>query len=91
MLSRQAFYGGHSRDGPVVHARNFSPNCCPASRAWMLVTICCCCCCCPLQDVEGFELQVLQGAESLLAKYKANYVVAECTFGGEARQRQMLK
>jgi hypothetical protein len=44
-----------------------------------------------LQDVEGFELQVLEGAQSLLAKYNVNYVVAECTFGGEPRQRQMLK
>lgn len=52
---------------------------------------CCYCCCCCWQDVEGFELQVLQGAESLLAKCNVNYVVAECTFGGEPRQRQMLK
>jgi hypothetical protein len=44
-----------------------------------------------LQDVEGFELQVLEGARSLLAKYNVNYVVAECTFGGEPRQRQMLR
>jgi hypothetical protein len=44
-----------------------------------------------LQDVEGFELQVLEGSQSLLAQYNVNYVVAECTFGGEPRQRQMLK
>ncbi|WIA35984.1 hypothetical protein OEZ86_004361 [Tetradesmus obliquus] len=42
-------------------------------------------------DVEGFELQVLEGSESLLSMHKVNYVVAECTFGGEGRQRQMLK
>uniref|UniRef100_A0A383V9J7 Methyltransferase FkbM domain-containing protein n=1 Tax=Tetradesmus obliquus TaxID=3088 RepID=A0A383V9J7_TETOB len=42
-------------------------------------------------DVEGFELQVLEGSESLLATHNVNYVVAECTFGGEPRQRQMLK
>jgi hypothetical protein len=41
--------------------------------------------------VEGFELQVLQGAESLLAQHTVNYVVAECTFGGEPQQRKMLK
>jgi hypothetical protein len=54
-------------------------------------------CCCvaaaatAAQDVEGFELQVLEGSESLLAKYHVNYVVAEYTFGGEPRQRKMLK
>ncbi|WIA43697.1 hypothetical protein OEZ86_010128 [Tetradesmus obliquus] len=42
-------------------------------------------------DVEGFELQVLQGADSLLTKHRVNYILTACTFGGAPRQRQMLK
>jgi hypothetical protein len=44
-----------------------------------------------LQDVEGFELQVLEGAAGLLAKHRVNYILAACTFGGAPRQRKMLK
>jgi hypothetical protein len=44
-----------------------------------------------VQDVGGFEMQVLQGAESLLAKHNVSYVAAKCAFGGEARQREILK
>jgi FkbM family methyltransferase len=29
-------------------------------------------------DVEGFELQVLQGAEKLLAQHRVHYILAEC-------------
>ncbi|WIA23238.1 hypothetical protein OEZ85_000010 [Tetradesmus obliquus] len=42
-------------------------------------------------DVEGFELQVLQGADSLLTKHRVNYILTACTFGGAPRQRQMLQ
>lgn len=42
-------------------------------------------------DVEGFEQQVLLGAEGLLKKYNVHYIVAECTFGGEPKQREFLK
>ncbi|KAF6251798.1 S-adenosyl-L-methionine-dependent methyltransferase [Scenedesmus sp. NREL 46B-D3] len=42
-------------------------------------------------DVEGFELQVLEGAALLLTKHRVNYILAACTFGGAPRQRKMLK
>jgi FkbM family methyltransferase len=29
-------------------------------------------------DVEGFELQVLEGAARLLAKHRVPYILAEC-------------
>lgn len=29
-------------------------------------------------DVEGFELQVLQGAEGLLQLHRVRYILAEC-------------
>ncbi|KAF6266449.1 hypothetical protein COO60DRAFT_454016 [Scenedesmus sp. NREL 46B-D3] len=44
-------------------------------------------------DVEGFELQVLQGAESLLAKHRVQYILAECNtaIGGADNQIQYLQ
>lgn len=42
-------------------------------------------------DVEGFEQQVLLGAEGLLKKYNVAYIVAECTFGGDEKRRGFLK
>uniref|UniRef100_A0A383VZ11 Methyltransferase FkbM domain-containing protein n=1 Tax=Tetradesmus obliquus TaxID=3088 RepID=A0A383VZ11_TETOB len=40
-------------------------------------------------DVEGFELQVLQGAEGLLQRHVVRYILAECNTGIVGRDSQI--
>ena len=44
-------------------------------------------------DVEGYELEVLQGAQQLLTKHTVKYIMAECNYGiiGQAGKDKYLR
>jgi FkbM family methyltransferase len=44
-------------------------------------------------DVEGFEVEVLTGAEELFSKYEVRYIMTECNVGiiGDEGKKKYLK